>query len=633
MFSDVPAGQPETVTSDASAEEGRVMETPIEPDDISTEARLAIIEQVMPHLLNLDRHRHDLVTGSAVEAQFREFVSKTSAKTGVSVLTVRREIRRRAQKEDDGGRTVDTPPAGDLLSRLTETSSLPDVKLALEELAARTKTATPAERAIERERAVSFVKKVKVVSSAAKVVDAFIGAPVEPKDTGLALEDVQPAAEPQDTGTLLRELVELYTRHVVLPAGAETVLAVWTMHTWVPGVSHYTPRLLVTSPTKRCGKTLVLELLEATCARAILSASLTAAVLFRAIEALQPTLLVDEADTFLGENEELRGVINAGYKSSGTVLRCEGDDHQVTKFRCFAPVAIAAIGNVPATIADRAFTIKMARKGTGEKVERLDRRARAALTAFPPRLSRWAEDHREMLQELTGDAPESLNDRQREISEPLLMIAELAGGTWPATVREAILKLCGASDGESSDRRERLLAAVWALYTSGVDFLTLKEIVSRLLAEDDSEWHEAARGKPLTPVALGRWLAAYGLRSSQPRSAGQQRGYLRADLAPVAAKYLPDPGSPPLYPVSPVSTGSNQALSLGNSPANPTRVTERRHEMENTEKPNEFKADTGDTGKNPSSGAARGNGVLFPSQIWSAEELDASRRALEMEPR
>jgi hypothetical protein len=188
MFSDVPAGQPETATSDASGEEGRVMETPIKPDDISTEARLAILEQVMPHLLNLDRHRHDLVTGSAVEAQFRDFVSKTSAKTGVSVLTVRREIRRRAQKEDDGGRTVDTPPAGDLLSRLTETSSLPDVKLALEELAAKTKTATPAERAIERERAVSFVKKVKVVSSAAKVVDAFIGAPVEPKDTGLAPE-------------------------------------------------------------------------------------------------------------------------------------------------------------------------------------------------------------------------------------------------------------------------------------------------------------------------------------------------------------------------------------------------------------------------------------------------------------
>jgi hypothetical protein len=170
--------------------------------------------------------------------------------------------------------TVDTPPPADLLSRLTETSSLSDVKLALEDLAARTKTATPAERAIERERAVGAVKLVKVVSSAAKVVDAFIGAPVEPKDTGLALEDVQPTAEPQNTGTLLGELTELYTRHVVLPPGAVTVLAAWTMHTWVPGVSHYTPRLLVTSPTKRCGKTLVLELLEATCARAILSASL-----------------------------------------------------------------------------------------------------------------------------------------------------------------------------------------------------------------------------------------------------------------------------------------------------------------------------------------------------------------------
>jgi hypothetical protein len=297
-------------------------------------------------------------------------------------------------------------------------------------------------------------------------------------------------------------------------------------------------------------------------------------VLFRAIEALQPTLLVDEADTFPGENEELRGVINAGYKASGTVLRCEGDDHQVTKFRCFAPVAIAAIGNVPATIVDRGFTIKMARKGKGENAQRLDRQARAALTAFPPRLARWAEDHRGMLQELMVDAPESLSDRQREISEPLLMIAELAGGTWPATVREAILKICSASDAEASDRRERFLAAVWALYTPGVDFLTLKEIVSRLLVDDDSEWHEATKGKVLNAVWLARGLKSFGVESSRPRSAGQQRGYLRADLVPVVTKYLPDPGAPGApgkIPVSPDSKPSIFQNLQANSPELLTR--------------------------------------------------------------
>jgi putative DNA primase/helicase len=530
----------------------------------------------------------------------------------------------------EGGRTLDTPPTSpDLLAGLTPSSSLSDVRRALEDLAAKTKMATVAERAIERERAVAAVKQVSAVSSAAKVVDAFLAVPEQPKD-GVSLDDVEPAAEPQDTGTLLHDLAEMFQRYLVLPSGAAEVLAAWAMHTWVPETSHYTPRLVVTSPTKRCGKTLVLELLEATAARAILSASLTAAVLYRAIEAFRPTLLVDEADTFLSENEELRGVINAGYKASGTVLRCVGDEHEPQRFRCFAPIAIAAIGNVPATVVDRAFAIKMSRKGKGEKVERLDRQARASLATFPPRLARWAEDHRGALEELVVDAPESLNDRQREIAEPLLMVAELAGGEWPAKVRDAIITVCGASD-DATDRRERLLAAVWALYTPDVEFLTTKVILERLLADDESEWREASNGKPLSPVWLGRWLKSFGLKTSQPRSAGQQRGYSRADLAPVVAKYLPDPTEPGEIPVSLVSAGPSIAKCQTKSLEDVTRATAAVDTGKDPKNANDSACDTGDTCKNPNPGKVKVNDVLRPEDVWSPEELEAAASVLEEE--
>jgi putative DNA primase/helicase len=101
------------------------------------------------------------------------------------------------------------------------------------------------------------------------------------------------------------------------------------MLAWVVEAFDISPLLSITSPTKRCGKSTLLDIVALLAPRAVPASNITAASLFRIVEKFSPTLLVDEADTFLGDNDELRGIINSGHRrSSAFVVRTVGDDHE-----------------------------------------------------------------------------------------------------------------------------------------------------------------------------------------------------------------------------------------------------------------------------------------------------------------
>src|SRR5262249_17330189 len=183
-----------------------------------------------------------------------------------------------------------------------------------------------------------------------------------------------PADEPVDGASLLDEVVQLTCRYVVLPAHAAVTVALWILHTYVYERFTYTPRLIATSPVKRSGKSLLLRLLEALTSRPLGCENISAAALFRSIESFKPTLLLDEADTYLaGEhvNEDLRGCVNAGFRKGGCVLRCVGDDSEPRAFNVFAPLALGMIGMPRDTIEDRSIVIRMRRKTKAERVDRL----------------------------------------------------------------------------------------------------------------------------------------------------------------------------------------------------------------------------------------------------------------------
>lgn len=257
--------------------------------------------------------------------------------------------------------------------------------------------------------------------------------------TVLTLSDPEPWPDPVDGVALLNAIANTFTRFLILPAGGADAGALWTVHTYLIDVLHCSPILAVTSPQKRCGKSTLLDVLKALVRRALGASNITAAALFRIVEMMAPTLLIDEADTFLAEREELRGIINAGHtRSSAVVVRTVGDDHEPRVFGTFCPKAIAAIGELPGTIDDRAISIRMQRRAPGEHVERLRRdRIEAELEPLRRKAARWAQDNAAGVRDADPDVPTTLHDRAADNWRVLLAIGDAARGRWPTTARKA----------------------------------------------------------------------------------------------------------------------------------------------------------------------------------------------------
>ncbi len=340
---------------------------------------------------------------------------------------------------------------------------------------------------------------------------------------GIGLHDPEPWPEPVVLPDLLDEISEAVSRHVVLPNHAADVIALWVAHTWVYEKFEHSPRLGITSPVARCGKSTVLDVLRILCRRTLKADSLTASGVFRTVQAFSPlTLLIDEANSFLPDNEELRGVLNSGYEMSGMVIRVveiQGE-HVPVPFPTFAPVALAAIGMLPDTLADRAIPIRLKRKTAAEKVEKLRATGnRQALADLARKLRRWSKDDSTLLipNPLT---PDQLNDRAGDISVVLLSIAAAAGEAWWARGCWAIVNVFGQNAAAEGDieRGTMLLADVRTIFDDPLsDRIQSIMLCSRLAELQDRPWPESNRGRAITPTQLAGMLKPFGVRSGSIR--------------------------------------------------------------------------------------------------------------------
>lgn len=181
--------------------------------------------------------------------------------------------------------------------------------------------------------------------------------------------------------------------------------------------------------------------------RRLPTANISAAALFRAVEAWAPTLLIDEADTFIRDSDDLRGILNSGHtRELAFVIRTVGDDHEPRKFSTWGAKAIALIGKLKDTLADRSIEVALKRKLPEERVERLRHADPEVLHNLARRCVRWAMDHAEEIREARPSMPDALHDRAQDNWEPLLAIGDLAGGSWPKLARTAALALSRAVD-------------------------------------------------------------------------------------------------------------------------------------------------------------------------------------------
>ena len=358
----------------------------------------------------------------------------------------------------------------------------------------------------------------------------------------LDLPEPEPWHEAVDGAVLLDELVGTFSRYLVLPYGAAEVMALWVLHTHAIETAQITPRLALLSPEKRCGKTLALDILQRIVNRPLTASNITAAAVFRTVEVACPTLLIDEGDTFLGDKDELKGILNSGHsRAMGYVVRLVGEDHEPRQFATFAPLAIAAIGKLPGTIEDRSITIPMHRKTGDEPIERLRMDRTADLHRLARMAARWAQDNQEALADADPHTPDALHDRATDNWRHLLAIADLAGGEWAERARAVAVTMSGNHEGEDTSVGVTLLTDLAALFADrNTDRLSSVTICEALADMEDRPWPEWSKGKPITPRQLAKLLNPFGVRPKQIRIGEQtKKGYMKEWFNDAFARYTP----------------------------------------------------------------------------------------------
>ena len=345
---------------------------------------------------------------------------------------------------------------------------------------------------------------------------------------------------------LLRDMVAAIRRHVILSEPEALAAALWVLHAHALAHAEHSPRLHIASPEKRCGKTVLLRTIEPMVPRPLSAENITTSALFRVVEMVHPTLLIDEADAFLTDNEELRGLLNAGHARGGTVIRSVGDDHEPRAFHVWGAVVIAGIGRIPATLEDRSITIHLRRRLPTETIVRLRSGRREHLVDFGRMGGRWVLDHQNRLHDADPRLPDALGDRQQDNWRLLIAIADAISPEWGEKARAAAVAIAKDDVFDEQSASVMALADVSNIFeTANKERLSSCEIVDKLLAMEDRPWREWRRGSPLTQNSLARLLNPFSIRPRAirfaPKPVNPVRGYERGPIEEARARFVDQP--------------------------------------------------------------------------------------------
>ena len=340
-------------------------------------------------------------------------------------------------------------------------------------------------------------------------------------------------------------------RFVANPSGhARVAHALWVAHAHLMDAWESTPRLAFLSPEPASGKTWALEVTELLVLNPVEAVNVTPAYLFRKVGGWdgRPTILYDEIDTVFGpkakDNEEIRGLLNAGHRVGAVAGRCvvRGKMVETEEIPAYCAVAMAGLGGLPDTILTRSVIVRMRRRAPDERVEAYRRRVHAPDGhKIRDRLAAWANAVREDVGQAWPELPAGIEDRDGDVWEPLIAVADAAGGDWPRRARVAAVALVADSKESTPSLGIRLLADLRAVFGEA-DAMATGSILSALHGLDEAPWAELVGGKPLNARGLARRLAEYGVTSKNVRLGGSvQKGYARADLVDAWSRYLPSP--------------------------------------------------------------------------------------------
>ena len=361
------------------------------------------------------------------------------------------------------------------------------------------------------------------------------------------IADVLSWPEPVDGDMIATTLAAAVKTYAVLSDAAADAIALWVLHTWLVNEFTISPRLAVVSPTKGCGKTTILRLLNKIVRRPKRAGSISPPALFRAVERFQPTILLDETEKYVEHGSDLHALLNEGHCNGGTVLRVLGEKLELREFAIFGPVAYARNGRLPDDLEQRSIIVEMQRRRADEPLSELRDDRCEPLQRIARMCARWAEDTTSLVADCDPDMGGFIN-RNADNWRPLFAIADMIGSDWPERIREAAILL---APRESESIGPMLLADIKSVFDEKqTDRIASADLCEALAALERRPWGEwkaskGASAKPITKYQLAQLLRPFHVISDNVRIGTRvPKGYYRNQFEELWDRYLASEGAP-----------------------------------------------------------------------------------------
>lgn len=354
------------------------------------------------------------------------------------------------------------------------------------------------------------------------------------------LENITPDNSPSiDIHNEIKKVADLYITHCSMRPEEVDAIALWCLSTYLINSFRIFPKLAFISPQKRCGKSTCMEITDSIVRDSMLTSNLSPAVMYRIGAIHQPTLLIDEADTYVKNGDrELIGIINSGHtKASAYAYRCSGEDHTPTKFSTWMPMGLASIGTLPETIMDRSIVINLRRKKASDSITKLHSGMKDTNLPMREKLARWSLDNQSNVKNSIVEPPYTGNDRAVDNWTPLYKIAEIIGGDWPSRCEEAYIKLTEPLEEELPTQ---LLTDIRGIFDNHPeDKISSNELVNKLIEDETRPWKVFEGGKPITANKVARILNPYKIRPKTIRLNNKTpKGYEKHQFTDAFERYL-----------------------------------------------------------------------------------------------
>jgi hypothetical protein len=376
--------------------------------------------------------------------------------------------------------------------------------------------------------------------------------------------------------TTLAAVIKTY---VILSDEAADTVALWVLHSWTVNAFTMSPRLAIISPTKGCGKTTVLRVLNHIARRTKRTGSISPAALFRVVEKFQPTILLDETEKYIENGSDIHALLNEGHCKGGNVTRVIGDSLELREFSIYGAVAFARNGKLPDDLEQRSIIIEMQRRRANEDLAQLRDDRAESLKQIARMCSRWADDNANIL--LDQDPDMEMINRNADNWRPLFAIADLCGEGWPERIRAAAAIL---TPRESEGTGPKLLASIRAVFDERkgewADRMFSEMLAEALTAMEGQPWAEYGKArKPITKNQLAQLLKDFKIKPDTVKIGTKGlKGYYRHQFEEVWERYLAPEGVNETEP-------RNQPTAAGTSTPFQNVTTESEVTFQKCEKP------------------------------------------------